>query len=80
MSTFAHSAAPLRRVNTVNFGILSPDEIKALSVAKIENPEIYEEGSRKPRPGGLADPRLGTVDRNFKCQTCGEGWVSTLGV
>lgn len=19
------------------------------------------------------DPRLGTIDRNFKCQTCGEG-------
>jgi DNA-directed RNA polymerase beta' subunit len=23
--------------------------------------------------GGLMDPRMGTIDRNFKCQTCGEG-------
>lgn len=46
---------------------------KAHSVAKIENPELWEEGTHKPRMHGLMDPRLGTIDRNFKCQTCGEG-------
>jgi len=46
---------------------------KALSVAKIENPELWEEGTHKPKLNGLMDPRLGTIDRNFKCQTCGEG-------
>lgn len=25
------------------------------------------------------DPRLGTVDRNFKCQTCGEGMAECPG-
>ncbi|OUT21564.1 DNA-directed RNA polymerase II subunit RPB1 [Pichia kudriavzevii] len=26
----------------------------------------------KPREGGLNDPRLGSIDRNFRCQTCSE--------
>ncbi|TFK71732.1 beta and beta-prime subunits of DNA dependent RNA-polymerase [Pluteus cervinus] len=70
---FAFSAAPIRKVREVQFGILSPEEIKALSVAKIEHPEVMDETTHKPKMGGLMDPRMGTIDRNFKCQTCGEG-------
>lgn len=32
-----------------------------------------DESTHKPKMGGLMDPRMGTIDRNFKCQTCGEG-------
>lgn len=91
---FAFSAAPIRKVKEVQFGILSPEEIvraisltisclevinrapisqKAYSVAKIEHPEVMDETTHKPKLGGLMDPRMGTIDRNFKCQTCGEG-------
>ncbi|CCM03707.1 uncharacterized protein FIBRA_05853 [Fibroporia radiculosa] len=70
---FAYSAAPVRKVKEVQFGILSPEEIKAYSVAKIEYPEVMDEATHKPKSGGLMDPRMGTIDRNFKCQTCGEG-------
>ncbi|KAG5643823.1 DNA-directed RNA polymerase II subunit rpb1 [Asterophora parasitica] len=70
---FAYSAAPIRKVKEVQFGILSPEEIKAYSVAKIEHPEVMDEATHKPKSGGLMDPRMGTIDRNFKCQTCGEG-------
>ncbi|KAJ6577080.1 DNA-directed RNA polymerase II, subunit 1 [Mycena sp. CBHHK59/15] len=70
---FAYSAAPIRKVKEVQFGILSPEEIKAYSVAKIEHPEVMDETTHKPKIGGLMDPRMGTIDRNFKCQTCGEG-------
>jgi DNA-directed RNA polymerase II subunit RPB1 len=42
-------------------------------VAKIEHPEVMDEATHKPKLGGLMDPRMGTIDRNFKCQTCGEG-------
>ncbi|KAG9310372.1 DNA-directed RNA polymerase II, subunit 1 [Chiua virens] len=70
---FAYSAAPIRKVKEVQFGILSPEEIKAYSVAKIEHPEVMDEATHKPKLGGLMDPRMGTIDRNFKCQTCGEG-------
>ncbi|ORX62127.1 beta and beta-prime subunits of DNA dependent RNA-polymerase [Hesseltinella vesiculosa] len=29
--------------------------------------------------GGLLDPRMGTIDRNYKCQTCGEGMAECPG-
>lgn len=32
-----------------------------------------DETGQRPKQGGLMDPRMGTIDRNFKCQTCGEG-------
>eukprot|EP01103_Thecamoeba_quadrilineata_P002203 TRINITY_DN12197_c0_g1_i1.p1 TRINITY_DN12197_c0_g1~~TRINITY_DN12197_c0_g1_i1.p1 ORF type:complete len:1771 (-),score=338.80 TRINITY_DN12197_c0_g1_i1:46-5313(-) len=65
---FPHSSAELKKVYKVQFGILSPDEILQMSVAKIETPETYEGG--KPKLGGLLDPRMGTVERQLKCQTC----------
>ncbi|KAH7330647.1 beta and beta-prime subunits of DNA dependent RNA-polymerase [Rhizoctonia solani] len=78
-AAFAYSSVPLRKVKEVQFGILSPEEIKAYSVCKIEFPEVLEEGTGKVKASGLMDPRLGTVDRNFKCQTCGEGMAECPG-
>lgn len=65
---FAFSPADLARVKTVQFGILSPDEIRQMAVCKIESSETYDRG--KPKIGGLSDPRLGTIDRHTKCETC----------
>lgn len=42
-----------------------------MSVLKVEFSDIRDE-SGKVLAGGLSDPRLGTTDRAFKCQTCGE--------
>ncbi|KAK5671035.1 DNA-directed RNA polymerase II core subunit rpo21 [Batrachochytrium dendrobatidis] len=74
---FPASSAPLRKVKTVQFGILSPEETKAMSVAKIEHFELMD--NDRPKLGGLLDPRLGTIDRNFKCQTCGENMTDCPG-
>ncbi|KAG0233948.1 DNA-directed RNA polymerase II subunit rpb1 [Actinomortierella wolfii] len=76
---FAYSSAPLRRVDCVQFGILSPEEIKNMSVAKIEHAELIDEGTKRPKIGGLHDPRMGTINRNFKCQTCSEGMAECPG-
>ena len=40
-----------------------------MSVAKIEN-EFMDRS--RPKHGCLNDPRLGTTDRQLKCETCGE--------
>ncbi|KAJ3216817.1 DNA-directed RNA polymerase II subunit rpb1 [Dinochytrium kinnereticum] len=74
---FPFSSAPLKRVKAVQFGLLSPDETKAMSVVKIEFPEHRE--NDKVKPHGLLDARMGTVDRNFKCQTCGENMTDCPG-
>ncbi|EDV28888.1 uncharacterized protein TRIADDRAFT_49721 [Trichoplax adhaerens] len=64
------STAPIRNINRVQFGILSPDEIKRMSVTPggIRYAETYEAG--KPKLCGLLDPRQGPVDRSSRCQTC----------
>ncbi|BFZ54625.1 DNA-directed RNA polymerase II core subunit rpo21 [Savitreella phatthalungensis] len=72
MNRFPESSARFRRIDEVQFGILSPEEIRAISVAKIEYPDTMDESGLRPRPGGLLDPRLGSIDREVKCQTCNE--------
>ena len=64
------SKAPLRTVKKVQFGILSPEEIRRNSVCEggIRFPETYEGG--RPKLGGLMDPRQGVIDRASRCQTC----------
>eukprot|EP00118_Oscarella_pearsei_P007073 m.33460 g.33460 ORF g.33460 m.33460 type:complete len:1731 (+) comp31816_c0_seq4:877-6069(+) len=64
------STAPVRKVGSVQFGILGPDEIKALSVTTdgIRYPYTMEAG--KPKLGGLNDPRQGVIEKSSRCQTC----------
>jgi len=69
---FPHSGAPLKTIQEIQFGILSSEEIKNMSVAHIKYPETMDETRTKPREEGLNDPRLGSVDRQFKCKTCTE--------
>ncbi|KAL3958875.1 hypothetical protein ACCO45_007037 [Purpureocillium lilacinum] len=69
---FTHSSAPLKTVEEIQFGLMSPEEIKNMSVAHILYPETMEEGGTKPRDGGLNDPLLGSIDRQFKCKTCAQ--------
>ncbi|KAL3624527.1 DNA-directed RNA polymerase II subunit rpb1 [Castilleja foliolosa] len=65
---FPYSPAEVTKVKVVQFGILSPDEIRQMSVVHIEHSETTERG--KPKVGGLSDLRLGTIDRKMKCETC----------
>ncbi|XP_035693394.1 DNA-directed RNA polymerase II subunit RPB1-like [Branchiostoma floridae] len=64
------TSAPLRPVKRVQFGILSPDEIKRMSVTEggIRYSEMMEGG--RPKLCGLMDPRQGVIDRSARCQTC----------
>ncbi|KAH8381530.1 hypothetical protein KR093_007468, partial [Drosophila rubida] len=70
MSTTADSKAPVRQVRRVQFGILSPDEIRRMSVTEggLMFAETMDNG--RPKIGGLMDPRQGVVDRSTRCQTC----------
>ncbi|GJN39639.1 hypothetical protein PR202_gb28770 [Eleusine coracana subsp. coracana] len=85
---FPYSPAEVAKVHLVQFGILSPDEIviplfgycfgrRQMSVIQIEHAETMERG--KPKPGGLSDPRLGTIDRKIKCETCMAGMAECPG-
>ena len=66
--SFEHSSADLQKVLKVRFGVLSPDEIKAMSVCEILTPVTYLNGV--PADNGLLDLRMGTMDRGLRCKTC----------
>ena len=50
---------------------MSPEDIRQMSVVKIETPDTYGDDGY-PIPYGLMDPHLGVIDPSLKCRTCGE--------
>lgn len=61
---------PTSDVKRIEFGLLSPDEIRKYSVAEIKYAEPFE--NHKPKYNGLSDPRMGCLDRNVRCLTCNQ--------
>jgi DNA-directed RNA polymerase subunit A' len=49
---------------------MSPEDIREMSVRKIETPDTYDEDGY-PIERGLMDPHLGVIDPSLKCKTCG---------
>lgn len=58
----------IEKIKGIRFGILSPEEIRRLSVAEIYKTDTYV--STEPVVNGLFDPRMGVLDHNKICQTC----------
>ncbi len=57
-------------IDHIKFGILSPEQIRHASVAKLNVPDTYNEDGY-PIDGGLLDQRLGIIDPGLICKTCG---------
>ncbi len=57
-------------IDGIKFMVVSPAEIKRISVAKLIIPDTYNEDGY-PIDGGVIDQRLGVVDPGFRCKTCG---------
>ena len=57
-------------IDHIKFMVVSPAEIKKISVAKLIIPDTYNEDGY-PIDGGVIDQRLGVVDPGFRCKTCG---------
>ena len=60
----------LKKISQIQFGILSPDEIRRMAVAKIITPDTYNEDGT-PVESGLMDRRLGTIEPGMRCRYCG---------
>lgn len=59
-------------VHRTSFHLLTPDQIRRLSVKAITQPEIFD-ALNHPIKGGLYDPSLGPIDKHARCATCGLG-------
>lgn len=69
--------ALIKKISQIEFGVFSPEEIRKMSVVSVEHTELYENG--RPKVGGLADIRLGSIDRTMNCQTCKENMSNCPG-
>tara|TARA_Y100000034_G_scaffold136091_1_gene210754 strand:+ start:4735 stop:8313 length:3579 start_codon:yes stop_codon:yes gene_type:complete len=67
-----------KQVESLQFTLFSPDEIKKMSKAKIITPELYDVDGY-PVDGGLMDLRLGAIDPGVRCRTCGGRLKECLG-
>ncbi|UUX92851.1 DNA-directed RNA polymerase subunit A' [Methanoplanus endosymbiosus] len=59
-----------KRVEKIEFGLLSPKDIRRTSVRKIIWADTYDDDGF-PYPQGLMDLHLGVIDPGLRCKTCG---------
>jgi len=57
-------------IDGMKFGILSPSDIRKLSVAEVLMADTYDEDGL-PITNGLMDGRFGTLEPRQRCRTCG---------
>jgi len=57
-------------LDSVKFGVLSPSEIRKMSVVDVVSEETYDEDGL-PISAGVMDLRLGTIEPRQRCRTCG---------
>nr|MDO8108876.1 DNA-directed RNA polymerase subunit A' [Candidatus Sigynarchaeota archaeon] len=57
-------------ISRIDFTLLSPEDIRKLSAARIITADTYDEDGLAI-PSGLMDPRLGTIEPGRRCATCG---------
>lgn len=61
----------------IQFSMLSPDEIRRMSVVEVNSTENYV--NNKPAIGGLFDPRMGVLEPRLICPTDHHNYIDTPG-
>ena len=59
-----------KKIDHIEFGLLSSKMIQKMSGARIYTPNTYDDDGY-PVEGGLMDSRLGVIDPGIRCKTCG---------
>jgi len=60
-----------KKIDSIQFGLLSPEKIRKMSATRIITPDTYDEDGF-PIEMGLMDPRLGVIEPGLRCKTCGQ--------
>ncbi|MGP8330432.1 MAG: DNA-directed RNA polymerase subunit A', partial [Methanosarcinaceae archaeon] len=58
-----------KRIGSIKFGLISPREIRKMSVTAVIAADTYDDDGY-PIDMGLMDLRLGVIDPGLKCKTC----------
>jgi len=59
-----------KRISSIRFSLLSPEEIRKMSSTKIITADTYDDDGF-PIDMGLMDPHLGVIEPGLRCKTCG---------
>ncbi|MBI0583818.1 MAG: DNA-directed RNA polymerase subunit A' [Methanomassiliicoccus sp.] len=59
-----------KRIGSINFSALSPDEVRRMSATKVITADTYDDDGF-PIDMGLMDPHLGVIEPGLRCKTCG---------
>ncbi|MCI4349875.1 MAG: DNA-directed RNA polymerase subunit A', partial [Thermoplasmata archaeon] len=59
-----------KRIKSLQFAFLSPDEVRLMSGVKIITADTYDDDGY-PIEMGLMDLHLGVIEPNLRCRTCG---------
>ena len=59
-----------KKIDSIEFGLLSPEDIRKMSIAQIVVADTYDEDGY-PIDSGIMDPKLGVIDPGQRCKTCG---------
>ena len=64
------TAGITKRIGSINFSCISPDEIRRMSATKIITADTYDDEGY-PIEMGLMDPHMGVIEPGLRCKTCG---------
>jgi DNA-directed RNA polymerase subunit A' len=59
-----------KRIGSIKFSSLSPDEVRKMSATKVITADTYDDDGF-PIDMGLMDPHLGVIEPGLRCKTCG---------
>jgi len=59
-----------KRIGSIKFSCVSPDEIRKMSATKIITADTYDDEGY-PIEMGLMDPHMGVIEPGLRCKTCG---------
>ncbi len=59
-----------KRINKIQFALLSPDEVRKMSQVKVITADTYDDDGY-PIERGLMDLHMGVIEPGLKCATCG---------
>lgn len=68
-----------KKISHLQFGLLSPAEMRRLAEFRVSSRELFSMPSRTPAVGGCLDPRLGVSDKMSTCATCKRKLVDCAG-
>jgi DNA-directed RNA polymerase beta' subunit len=61
----------VKDLDEIIFGILSEKDIRDISVCKVDNPKLTNSDKNGGGYGTVYDPRMGPIENNKSCETCG---------